>query len=153
MKGGGTNVLAAPTAIPTPTRAQKMILPHRCAGSGYLTQGFSISPLSFVDGQARLANKVLPLDTGLLYCVAEVYADPGRDDSRCCIDGLDGPVFGEGVPEREELERREGSDSLFEWDDENRTDDCRGEERVVVRIGDEGGMVPLLGRDLDLGGD
>jgi hypothetical protein len=62
-------------------------------------------------------------------------------------------VFGEGVPEREELERREGSDSVFEWDDENRTDDCRGEERVVVRIGDEGGMVPLLGRDLDLGGD
>jgi hypothetical protein len=108
------NILAAPTAIPTPTRAQKMILPHRWAGSGYFTQGFSISPLSFVEGQARLANKVLPLDTGLLYWVAEVYADPGREDSRCCIDGLEGPGLGEGVPEREELERSEGRDSVFE---------------------------------------
>lgn len=39
----------------------------------------------------------------------------------------------------------------MEREDENLTDDCRGEDRVVVRIGDEG-TVPLLGRDLDLGG-
>lgn len=85
-----------------------MILPHRCAGSGYFTQGFSISPLSFVEGQARLANRVLPEDTGRLYCVAEVYADPGLEDSRFGIVGLDGPVLGDGVPEREDSDKREG---------------------------------------------
>lgn len=127
---------------------QKMILPHRCAGSGYLFHGFSISPLSFVDGHARLANRVLPEETGLLNCVVEVYADPGLDDNRLDMVGLDAPGLGEGVPEEEEGESKEGRDS--ELLDENRTDECRGEERFVLRIGDEG-TVPLLGRDLGLG--
>lgn len=97
-------------------------------------------------------KRVLPLEIGLLYCTAEAYEEPGLDEVLLGMPGLEGPGLGEVLPDKEDEDNREGSDSLLEWDDENRTDDCRGEERVVVMIGDDG-MVPLLGRDLDTGGD
>lgn len=105
-------------------------------------------------GQARLCSNVLPLDAGLLYCVAEVYTDPGRLlftlESLAGILGLEGPEMGEVGPELDESDRatRDGRDSewVLEADDENRTEETRGDERAVVRTGEEG-IVPLSGRD------
>jgi hypothetical protein len=83
---------------------------------------------------------------GLLYCTAEAYEEPGMDDNLFGMDGLVGPEFGEVLPDKDDVESKEGSDSLLEWEDENRTEDCRGEESAVMRMGDDG-TVPLLGRD------
>jgi len=57
--------------------------------------------------------------------------------------------LGDGAPDKDEFEDKEGSDSLLEWDEENRTVECLADEWAVERIGDPG-AIPLLGRDLVL---
>ena len=75
--------------------------------------------------------------------------------------GLEGPDVGDVGPELDEsdLATREGRDSfmlMLEADDENRTEETRGDESAVVRIGEEGivplscreeGVMPLTGRE------
>jgi len=77
-----------------------------------------------------------------------VYDSPGLEDDLLGIEGLAGSGLGDGVPE-DPSERNEGSESLLESEDENRTVECRAEERCVDSIGEEG-AVPLLGLDKGL---
>ena len=90
-----------------------------------------------------------------MYGIAEVYTNPGRllliPDCLAGILGRDGSEIGDVGPELDEsdLATREGRDSfmfVLEADDENRTEETRGDDSAVVRIGDEG-IVPLSGRE------
>lgn len=67
-----------------------------------------------MEGQARLAKRVLPLDIGLLYCTAELYEELGLDEFLLSKPGLEGPGLGELLPDKEDSDSSEGSDSLFE---------------------------------------
>lgn len=71
-------------------------------------------------------------------------------ESLAGILGLEGPEMGEVGPELDDSDRatRDGRDSewVLEADDENRTEETRGDARAVVIIGEEGVML-LTGRE------
>ena len=67
-----------------------------------------------MEGQARLAKRVLPLEMGLLYCTAELYEEPGLDEFLFGMPGLEEPGLGELFPDKEDVDSSEGSDSLLE---------------------------------------
>ena len=67
-----------------------------------------------MEGQGRLVKRVLPLEIGLLYCTAEAYEEPGLDEILFSMPGLEGPGLGEVLPDKEDVDAREGSDPSLE---------------------------------------